>query len=237
MYRCTQCEKTLPESAFSRNQIKKGGQRCNGCLTAAFVVRSPDEANRQSSKHAEKVGGKKRECKEPGDQPTKRTKESKDLGDQQTKRAKSDARDDNAPVERSAGGDKHFSYDPAQGVPLQELVVGQRYPGKIVNVTQIGVYVRLHGVRREGSDAFCHVSMSSCVALRSMRLISWSSLVPFAFICVRTSSPERLTTPTSNPWSASSTTTSPTCTSMVEGLRKNPFRLALNRTSTTSNGR
>ena len=85
--------------------------------------------------------------------------------------------------------------------------------------------------------AFCHVSMSSCVALRSMRLISWSSLVPFAFIWARTSSPERLTTPTSCPWSASSTTTSPTCTSILEGLRKNPLRFALNRTSTTSNGR
>ena len=60
---------------------------------------------------------------------------------------------------------------------------------------------------------------------------------PFAFICARTSSPERLTTPTSCPWSASSTTTSPTCTSILEGLRKNPLRFALNRTSTTSNGR
>ena len=70
------------------------------------------------------------------------------------------------------------------------------------------------------SRAACHVVMSSMVALRTTRLISWVSLTPLFFIWARTNSPVRDTMPMSSPGFASTTATSPVCTRRPWPIRK-----------------
>ena len=138
MYACAQCKQSLPEDRYSKNQLKKAdARRCTACALPSRL-----ENHEKGGAVSDAKGGKRERAEARAEEPTKRVKMSTA-----------------AKAHTDTTGEHNPSFDPNRGIPLSELVVGQRYPGKIVNVTKIGVYVRLRGIRREGSDGFCHISM------------------------------------------------------------------------------
>ena len=143
MYACAQCKQSLPEDRFSKNQLKKAdARRCTACALPSRL-----ENHEKGGAVSDAKGGKRERAEASAEEPT-----------QKHAKTSTAAKDQASPAAKHAG-EHNPSFDPNRGIPLSELVVGQRYPGKIVNVTKIGVYVRLRGIRREGSDGFCHISM------------------------------------------------------------------------------
>ena len=105
MYACAQCKQSLPEDRFSKNQLKKAdARRCTACALPSRL-----ENHETGGAVSDAKGGKRERAEARAEEPTKRVKMSTA-----------------AKAHTDTTGEHNPSFDPNRGIPLSELVVGQR---------------------------------------------------------------------------------------------------------------